>query len=145
MTPPAAQGLLESETTAWRDDPESDVVWVGRHEGRWGLRMRQTVREATTNWFDVGSRTVALEAYLLPAPPVDAAAAYRLCLARNRRAWPATTYVDDRGDIFIGARIRLSEFGSRTLSQAVAATYLLVESTFRPLLQAGFAPREKTS
>ena len=144
MTPADAELLIREETTAWEADPESDVVWVGTHEGRWGLRMTQTVREATTVWFTIGSQTVALEAYLIPAPPVSPAETYRICLARNRRSWPAVTYADDRGDLFVGARIRLSELDPTSLSQAVAAIYLLVETTFWPVLRAGFGSREKS-
>lgn len=137
--------MIERVTTAWRDDPSSSVVWVGRHEGRWGLRMHHEVREATTIWFDVGDLTVALEAYLLPAPLVSRGEVYRIALARNRRSWPATVYVDARGDLFIGGRIPLTDLSEKRIDEAVGGVYELVEISFRALLRAGYSPREKSS
>ena len=49
MTPEEAAALLEQVTEAWVADPESDVVWAGAYEGRWGIRMRQQCRDATTD------------------------------------------------------------------------------------------------
>ncbi len=145
MCPGEAGELIRRTTASWRDDPDSSVVWTGSHEGRWGLRMSQEVREATTVWFDVGKRTVGIEAYLLPAPPVHDADVYRICLSRNRRSWPVAVNVDRRGDLFIGGRITLSDLTAARLDEAVGAIYELVEISFRPLLRSGFSSREKTS
>ena len=145
MTRNEASALVRSVTTAWRDDERSGVVWAGSFEGRWGLRMRQSCREATTVWFDVGDLTVGFEAYLLPAPSHNAAEVYRQCLARNHRSWPAASSVDRVGDIYIRGRIPLSDLGPLRLDEAVGAVFELVELSFRPLLVAGYGPREKSS
>lgn len=81
--PEETRETLEALTSGWVDDAESDVVWAGEHEGRWGIRMAQQARDFTTIWFDVGERTMAVEAYLLPNPPRGHAEVYRLCLLRN--------------------------------------------------------------
>ena len=106
--------------------------------------MGQACREATTVWFEVGQRTLGYEAYLLPSPPHQAAEVYRQCLARNQRSWPAAVSADDRGDIYIGGRILLSDLDPNRLDQAVGAVYELVELSFRPLVAAGFLHREKS-
>ena len=105
MTPAAARSLLEELTLAWVRDPDTSAEWAGEHEGRWGVRMRQTVRDATTIWFDVGERTVALEAYLLPAPRSGVETVHSLALRRNERSWPAFISTDADGDLYVRARL----------------------------------------
>ena len=140
MNRAAARDLLKRVSAAWVDDPDSDVVWAGTHEGRWGVRMRQQAREATTTWFDVGDHTVGFEAYLLPKPSHHAAEVYRHCLARNHRAWPATIVIDRRGDLTIVGRIPLAAFDDELLEQALAAVYEVVELSFRRLIATGYGP-----
>lgn len=136
-----ARHVLERVSATWVDDPDSDVVWAGTHEGRWGVRMRQQAREATTVWFDVGDHTVRFEAYLLPKPSSHADEVYRHCLIRNDRAWPATIAIDRRGDLNIVGRIPLAAFDDEHLEQALAAAYEVVELSFRRLIEIGYAPR----
>ena len=125
-------------------DPGSDVVWAGEHEGRWGIRMAQRVRDFTTIWFDVGERTVGFEAYLLPEPPQGREAVYRLCLARNWSSWPAVIAVDRSGDLYVRGRIALTEFDRETIDRAVGSVYQVVELTFLRLVDVGFrSGREK--
>ena len=88
MTRTEAHRLVTTVTRAWVEDPDSAVVWSGEYEGRLGIRMSQQSRDYTTVWFDVGERTVGLEAYLLPAPPRNAAEVHRQALIRNWRSWP---------------------------------------------------------
>jgi Putative bacterial sensory transduction regulator len=133
-----ARRLLESITTQWVADPDSDVVWAGDHEGRWGIRMAQRTRDFTTMWFDVGERTIGFEAYLLPEPPHGRAAVYRLCLARNWSAWPAAIAIDRSGDLYVTGRISLSDVDGESIDRAVGAVYEAVELTFRTIVELGF-------
>lgn len=144
MTRDQAIELVRDTTREWLADPESTVEWAGPHEGKWGIRMRQEAREATTIWFSIGDRTVGYEAYLLPQPPHRREEVYRLCLARNHRSWPAAINIDDRGDVFIGGRIPLSDLSRERLDEAVGAVFEIVELSFQALVRAGFTPREKT-
>ena len=144
MNQEEADRLVREISERWLADPESSVEWAGLHEGRRGIRMRQQAREATTIWFTVGERTVRFEAYLLPRPPTGAEEAYRIALARKHRSWPATISLDDRGDLFISGRIPLTDLRHVRLDEAVGAVYEVVELTFRTLVKAGFAPREKS-
>lgn len=135
MTP---SELLRRLTTEWVDDPLSDVVWAGEHDGRWGLRMAQHNRDFTTIWFDVGEITIGFEAYLLPPPRFNQAAALEYCLKRNSRSWPAFIAADDRAELYIKGRIPVAHITDSDIETAVGAVYELVEVSFKPLLQLGY-------
>ncbi len=144
MTRDQAAELVRDTTRKWLADPGSAVVWAGPHEGKWGIRLRQDAREATTIWFSIGDRTVGYEAYLLPKPLHRREEVYRQCLARNHRSWPAAISVDERGDLIIRGRIPQSDLSHHRIDEAVGAVFELVELSFRSLVRAGFAPREKS-
>ncbi len=144
MTPIAALDLLVATTSSWADDDATDVVWAGSHEGRWGIRMAQLIRDFTTIWFDIGDRTLASEAYLLPPPRFNAEAVYRSCLARNWTSWPVAIAIDRQGELYIRGRVPLEVVTEETIDQLVGATYELVELSFRRLVDAGFRAREKS-
>lgn len=139
MTPDA---LLRAVTTRWAEDPDSDVVWAGEHEGHWGIRMAQQTRDFTTVWFDVGSITIGYAGYLLPPPRNNQAAVFEQCLKRNHRSWPAYIAADDRGELYIRGRIPVANITAEDIETAVGAVYELVEVAFRPLLALGYTPPE---
>ena len=101
-------------TAAWVDDPQSDVLWAGDHGGRRGVRMRQTVRDFTTVWFEVGDRTLAVEAGVLPEPRFHHLEVYRQCLARNTGARRLHFALDGEGEILLVGRIPVEKYASRT-------------------------------
>jgi hypothetical protein len=101
----AALQLVEVVTDAWAADPESDVVWSGDHEGRRGVRMRQTVRDFTTVWFDTGERTVTVEAFVLPVPPHARTEVFRQALVRNAGTRRVHFALDRHGDLVVTGRI----------------------------------------
>lgn len=106
--------------------------------------MRQTVRDFTTVWFDVGERTVTIEAYVLPAPPPGRGAeeAYRQCLTRNFGTRRIHFALDRQGGLVLTGRIPLPELSHEEMELALGEVYSLVEASFRGLLAAGFR-REK--
>ncbi len=136
--------LLRAVTTRWVEDADSDVVWTGEHEGRWGLRVAQQARDFTTIWFDVGAITIGFEAYLLPPPRHQQAEVLGYCLKRNHRSWPAYIAADDRGELYIRGRIPVAHLTADDIETAVGAVYQLVEISFKPLLRLGYLSREKT-
>ena len=143
MNQEEARSLLEEVTQSWVDDPGISAEWAGEHEGRWGIRLNQTVRDATTIWFDVGERTLGLEAYLLPAPRHDAGEVYRLALSRNDRSWPAYISMNRDGDLYVKARVALQSLDEDAIDGAVGAVYMLIELAFPQMVRIGFASREK--
>lgn len=139
MTPRA---LLEEVTARWVADPDSDVVWAGDHEGRWGIRMRQQARDFTTVWFDVGERTLGYEAYVIPAPAHNRQEVFRQCLVRNRSGWRVHFALDSEGGIYLRGRTPVATVEAAELDAIVGAIYEAIEVSFRSLIAAG-SMREK--
>lgn len=137
-----ADTVLEAAISTWLADPEGDVVYAEQVEGRWAVRMRQEVRDATTVWWAVGDYSITAEAYVVPAPAVDATAAYRLALARNLDAWRARFALDREGAIVIRGRVAVTA-DFEELDLLLGEIYALVETTFRPLVRRAFPSREK--
>ncbi len=133
--------LLESAIRLWLEDDEGDVIYAEFVEGRWAVRMRQTVRDATTVWWAVGDYTISAEAYVLPAPPGDRTAAYRLALARNHSAWSAHFALDREGSIVIRGRLDREQARLEDLDRLLGEIYQMVESSFRPLVRFAFGTR----
>ena len=109
------------------------------------LRVAQRARDYTTIWFDVGQRTVGVEAFLIPAPHQNPAAVHEYCLNRNRTSWPAYIARDRQGDLYVMARHPVDALDDKVIEELVGAVYETVELAFPTLLQIGFTGREKSS
>ena len=134
---------LEDAIRRWLEDGESDVNYAELVEGRWAVRMGQTVRDATTVWWDVGDYTISAEAYVLPAPPQESIDVFRLALKRNLDTWRAHFAVDGEGALVIRGRIDRSTASFEILDALLGEIYQLVESSFRPMVRMAFQSREK--
>lgn len=137
MSDPAE--ILEGTIAAWVDDPESDVVYAEKVEDRWAVRMRQTVRDATTVWWDLGERSVRAEAYVTPPPPNRAEDVYRLCLVRNAGSWRTRFCLDSEGAIVIRSRVAVEDLDAEVLDLVLGEIYEFVEISFAPIVRLGFA------
>lgn len=142
---PSTTELLVTVLESWVADTDSDAEWTGVHEGKVGLRIAQRARDYTTIWFDVGQRTVGIEAFLLPAPPHNRVAVYEYCLNRNRSSWPTYIARDRQGDLYVMARHPVAVLDAKAIEDLVGAVYETVELAFPTLLQIGFSGREKSS
>lgn len=138
-----AASLVERVTDGWLADPDSAVVWAGDHEGRRGVRMRQQARDMTTVWFEVGQRTVRIEAYVLPAPPRRADEVYRQVLTRNAGTRRMAFALDRLGDLVLVGRIPLEHLTEHELELALGEIYDLVEVAFPGLVAAAFGREKK--
>lgn len=136
--------LVSAVTEGWVDDPDGDVVWSGDFEGRRGVRMRQSVRDYTTVWFEVGQRTVRVEAYVLPSPPRHREEVFRQCLTRNAGTRRMHFALDGNGDLVIVGRIPLDEVTAEELELVLGEVYGLVEVAFPSLVRAAFGRENKT-
>lgn len=134
--------LVDLVTGAWLADPNSAVVWAGDHEGRRGIRMRQLVRDMTTVWFNVGDRTVSIEAYVLPKAPKNPDEVYRQALTRNSATRRMAFALDRQGDLVLVGKIPLESLSEHELELALGEIYELVEVSFKALVAAAFG-REK--
>ncbi len=128
-----AAALLDAVVDSWVADPDSDVVYAEKVEGRLAVRMRQQVREATTVWFWVGDRSLIAEAYVIPAP-AGAEAAYREALTRNGRSFRVNFALDHEGALVLRARIPLERVTADELSYLLAEIYETIEISFRSLV-----------
>jgi hypothetical protein len=128
-----AAALLSQVVDSWVADPDSDVVYAEKVEGRLAVRMRQQVREATTVWFWVGDRSLIAEAYVIPAP-AEAEDAYRQALVRNGRSFRVNFALDHEGALVLRARIPLDRVDSTELSYLLAEIYETIEVSFRSLV-----------
>jgi hypothetical protein len=127
-----AAALLAQVVDSWVADPDSDVVYAEKVEGRLAVRMRQEVREATTVWFWVGDRSLIAEAYVIPAP-AEAEVAYRQALVRNGRSFRVNFALDHEGALVLRARIPLERVNATELSYLLAEIYETIEISFRSL------------
>ena len=145
MAAEAAFELVARTLAGWVADGENDAEWSGVYEGKIGLRVAQRVRDYTTMWFDVGERTVAVEAFLVSALTTIDAAPFRYCLLRNRTSWPAYLALDRQGDVIVMARMPIASLDVTSIETLAGAVYETVELTFPTLVQLASGNREKTS
>jgi hypothetical protein len=129
-----ARDILLRSIDQWVTDPSSDVVYAEEVEGRFAVRMRQTVREATTVWFSVGQRSLLAEAYVVPALE-HPHGAHRLALIRNHSSFRANFALDSEGALVLRARVPIERVTAEELSYVLAEIYQAVEASFRLLLR----------
>lgn len=136
--------VLEERIRLWVEDPTSSVEYAEEVEGRWAVRMRQGVRDATTVWFDVGERSLRFEAYVVPAP-LAPAEVHRQALVRNARAWRCFFAVDAEGAIVLRGRLAADRVTLDELDRVLGEVFESIEVAFRPMVRAGFPSREKST
>ena len=129
-----ARTILLRSIDDWVNDPASDVVYAEELEGRIAVRLRQTVREATTVWFTIGQRSLVAEAYVVPAL-AGAERAHRLALIRNYKSFRVNFALDSEEAIVLRARIPIERVTGEELSYVLAEIYQTIETSFRPLLR----------
>jgi hypothetical protein len=135
--------ILEERIRLWLEDEESSVEYAEEVEGRWAVRMRQEVRDATTVWFDIGERSLEFEAYVLPAPAA-APEVHRQALVRNARSWRCFFALDAEQAIVLRGRLAADSVTLDELDRALGEIYETIEIAFRPMVRSGFPSREKS-
>ncbi|HUF15522.1 MAG TPA: YbjN domain-containing protein [Acidimicrobiia bacterium] len=133
---------LEERIRLWLEDEESSVEYAEEVEGRWAVRMRQEVREATTVWFDIGQRSLRFEAYVLPAPP-RAVEVHRQALVRNAQSWRCFFALDEEGSVVLRGRLSADLVTIGELDRVLGEIYETIELAFGPMVRVGFG-REKS-
>jgi hypothetical protein len=127
--------VLESVIHRWVADPESSVVYAEQVDHRWAVRMTQSVRDATTVWWEPGQRTVRMEAYLGPVPEHAAEDLFRLLLVRNRDAWHCHFALDREGGVVLRGRLANEVVSAASLDALLGECYDLIERTFPPFVR----------
>lgn len=137
------RATLVQRIRLWVEDPDSSVEYAEEVEGRWAVRMRQDVRDATTVWFEPGERSLRFEAYVMPAPVVPAEV-HRQALARNARAWRCFFAIDSEGAVVLRGRLSADRVTLDELDRVLGEVFETIEVAFRPMVRAGFPDREKS-
>lgn len=135
--------VLEHRIRLWLESEESTVEYAEEVEGRWAVRLRQEVRDATTVWFEVGERSLWFEAYVIPAPP-RAAEVHRQALVRNARSWRCFFALDEEGAIVLRGRVAAERVDLEELDRVLGEVYETIELSFRSMVNAGFGGRENS-
>lgn len=131
----SAKAELLRQIGRWLNDPDSAVVYAEEVEGRWAVRMTQSVRDATTVWWEPGQRTLGMEAYLGPVPEHRGEELYRLLLIRNRDAWRCHFALDKEGGVVVRGRLANESVDSEILDALLGECYELIELTFPPFVR----------
>lgn len=129
------EALLRLAIERWLTDPESDVEYAEKLDGRWAVRMRQQAREATTVWFEPGPRSLRAEAYVLPPPARNAGRIHAFLLRRNETMWRCSFSIDRHGAVFLRGRLATGHVTLDELDLLLGEIYDTVESSFRTLLR----------
>lgn len=125
--------IVEDVIAGWLEDDESDVVAAEWYEGRWAVRMTQTVRDATTVWWQVGERSVRAEAGVLPAG--DSPDRLKVALRRNDDTWRVRWCLDRHGWLVLRSRIGVEHVDYMEMDLVLGEIYDQIERTWRILLR----------
>jgi hypothetical protein len=110
-------------------------------EPRWYVRLKGDEKDHITIWFTLGQRTLRYEAYVLPAPPENAAAVYELALRRNDRLVGAHFAIGVEDALFLRGELLLSSLNEAELDRIIGSLYQYVESVFPSLVRLAFASK----
>ncbi|HWL49283.1 MAG TPA: hypothetical protein VNT92_05350 [Acidimicrobiia bacterium] len=135
--------VLEHRIEGWLADPGSSVEYAEEVEGRWAVRMRQEVRDATTVWFTIGQRSIEYEAYVLPAAE-GGSELFEQALRRNIRAWRAYFALDQEGGLVLRGRLAEARLTDLELDLVLGEIYDAIEVAFPPMLRSLIAGRENS-
>ena len=111
------------------------------NEPRWYVRLRGEEKEHITIWLTLGQRTLRYEAYVLPAPPENAAAVYELALRRNDRLVGAHFAIGVEDAIFLRGELVLIALNEAELDRIIGTLYQYVETNFPALIKLAFASK----
>ena len=118
------------------------IAAVDRGEGlppRWYVRMCGEEKSFTTVWLTLGQRTLAYEAYVMPAPAENVAQVYEMALRRNERLVGAHFAIGVEDALFLRGELPLTALVEAELDRIIGSIYAYVEQCFPALIRLGFA------
>jgi len=133
--------LLEEVSEGWLADSRADVIWVGDYEGRRGVLVRLGTGEPSTVWFQVGERTLRVEAFILP-PTGRREEVFRRSLAHNTAGRRLHLALDRRGNLVLVGRVPRREVDAGGLELLLGEAHEALE-VVRPILAGVAFEREK--
>ncbi len=126
----------------WLDGLPDEATVERVREGFWYVRIRGVSRSWIPVEIEVGERSVKLTSHVITEPEEREAEVYKLLLRHNHKAGGVSYSLDGReGVICLVARIRRDEISCEELDAAIGRIVEETETTFRSILQIGFAKR----
>jgi hypothetical protein len=106
---------------------------------RWYVRLRGEEKEFTTVWLTLGQRTLAFEAYVMPAPQENHAEVYEMALRRNERLVGVHFAIGIEDALFLRGELPLTALSEGELDRMIGSIYAYVEQCFPALIRLGYA------
>lgn len=136
--------MAEAHIEAWLAALPDEATFERVRPGFWYVRVPGTARSWIPFEIDMGERSVKITSHVIIEPDENRAEVYELLLRHNHRASGAYFSLDGtEGVLCLVNRIPLSEFDQRKLDDVVGSMVDETETTFRTILQLGFASRLK--
>jgi hypothetical protein len=133
-------GIVETWTASLPEPSTSERV----REDFWYVRIPGTTRSWIPFEIDVGQRSVKVTSHVIIEPDENHKAVYELLLRHNHRAPGSYFSIDGKeGVICLVNRIPLAEFDELKLDEVVGSMIEETETTFRTIINLGFASRMK--
>ncbi len=112
----------------------------------WYVRIPGTARSWIPFEIDVGERSVKVTSHVIIEPDENHKDVYELLLRHNHRAAGSYFSIDGKeGVICLVNRIALGDFDELRLDEVVGSMIEETETTFRTIINTGFAARMKTT
>jgi hypothetical protein len=139
---PLADALAVVET--WAGSLPEPATSERVREHFWYVRIPGTARSWIPFEIDVGERSVKVTSHVIIEPDENHQQVYELLLRHNHRASGSFFSIDGKeGVICLVNRIPIGEFDEFRLDEIVGSMIEETETTFRTILQLGFAGRLK--
>jgi hypothetical protein len=95
-------------------------------------------RLKTACWLDVGTTSLAIQAFVMRRPDENDAEVHRWLLAHNTRMFGVAWSIDDVGDIYLSGRWPLAAVTADSIDQLLGCVLDYADSAFNRLLELGF-------
>lgn len=109
-----------------------------RGDREWSVRLPSTRRGAIGAGLVVGERTLSLRAFVLRGPDRDHERIYRRLLRKNLETYAWRFALDDDGDLFLVAQVRLEGLTADALDELLGAACTTVDEVYESLVRIGF-------
>lgn len=126
---------------AWARDLPEPATSEQVAEDFWFVRLPAEVRSWIPIEIEVGQRTVKLTSRVIIPPDERHADVYRFLLRHNFAASGVAFSIDPQGLVCLVARVPHEDFHRARLDALAGRMVELTDTTFRSILQIGFASR----
>lgn len=137
MTTEPANAVIAS----WADGLDDPATWERVADDFWFVRLPAEVRSWIPIEIEVGQRTVKLTSRVIIPPDERHADVYAFLLRHNFAASGVAFAIDPQGIVSLVARVPVDGFTRGRLDEIAGRMVEVTDTTFRSILQMGFASR----